>query len=113
MESKEVFEMKKDDVTEKGKTDMTDDIANEKIAKDVINVINDIAPNEIKEDSDRLDEDLGMDSLGMIVLLTMIEDTFEIELDESDMNPFAMRTVQDVIDLVVKYFMQSEEKKDG
>ena len=44
----------------------------------------------------------------MVMLLVMIEDVFEIELDESDMNPFKLRTVNDVINLVSKYKIESE-----
>ena len=50
-----------------------------------------------------LQGDLGLDSLYMIALLINIEETFEIELDESDMNPFDLKTVQDVINLIKKY----------
>ena len=57
--------------------------------------------------------DLSMDSLRMVMLLLMIEEVFAIELDESDMNPFALITVQDVIDLVSKYKGESEDRTDG
>ena len=33
----------------------------------------------------------------------MIEDEFQIVLDESDMNPFDLVTVEDVVKLVTKY----------
>ena len=39
----------------------------------------------------------------MITLLLEIEETFEIELDESDMNPFDLNTVEDAVKLVEKY----------
>ena len=32
-----------------------------------------------------------------------IEETFEIELDESDMNPFDLNTVEDAVKLTEKY----------
>ena len=47
--------------------------------------------------------DLSLDSLHLITLLVEIESVFEIELDESDMNPFELNTVSDVITLVNKY----------
>ncbi|MBQ8331863.1 MAG: acyl carrier protein [Clostridia bacterium] len=53
--------------------------------------------------------DLALDSLRMVTLLVMIEDTFGIELDEGDMNPFALLTVADVIRLVEVY----AERKEG
>ena len=55
-------------------------------------------PNEAS-----LQEELALDSLAMVTMLIEIEDVFEIQLDESDMNPFDLTTVQDVIDMVGKY----------
>ena len=50
-----------------------------------------------------LQGDLALDSLNMVTLLMMIEDEFQIILDESDMNPFDLVTVEDVVKLVTKY----------
>lgn len=50
-----------------------------------------------------LQSDLALDSLQMITLLMMVEDSFNIVLDESDMNPFDLVTVQNIVDLVEKY----------
>ncbi len=50
-----------------------------------------------------LQNDLALDSLSMVLLLSEIEDAFNIELEESDLNPFDLITVQDVINLVEKY----------
>ncbi len=58
-------------------------------------------------------QDLGMDSLLMVMLLVTIEDTFDIELDESDMNPFSLITVQDVVNLVMKYVSNTREVSDN
>lgn len=52
---------------------------------------------------DELAGDLGMDSLGLITLLVAVEDTFQIELDESDLDPFALQTVDDIVRLAEKY----------
>lgn len=57
---------------------------------------------EIKPE-DNLKEDLALDSLSMVTLLFEIEEIFEIELDESDMNPFDLNTVEDAVKLVEKY----------
>ena len=62
----------------------------------------DIVDDNIKNEA-LLQDDLAMDSLSMVSLLIGIEDVFEIELDEADMNPFGLGTVQDVVDLVEKY----------
>ena len=58
--------------------------------------------NKIKKCSS-LQEDLGLDSLAMVSLLIRIEEQFDIELDESDMNPYDLTTVEDVILLIKKY----------
>ena len=50
-----------------------------------------------------LQSDLGLDSLQMVTLLMMLEDNFQITLDESDMNPFDLVNVWQVVDLVEKY----------
>ena len=57
---------------------------------------------EIKPE-DNLKEDLALDSLSMVTLLLEIEAIFEIELDESDMNPFDLNTVEDAVKLVEKH----------
>ena len=50
-----------------------------------------------------LQSDLGLDSLQMVTLLMMLEENFQITLDESDMNPFDLTTVKDVVELANKY----------
>ncbi len=54
-------------------------------------------------ETDRLKEDLGMDSLSFVMLLVELEDAFQFKLDESDMSPYLMKTVSDVFSLVGKY----------
>lgn len=79
----------------------------------IVEILENICIEKITDTSVKLLEDLEMDSLRMVMLLVMIEDNFEIELDESDMNPFALVTVQDVIDLVVKYKTGREGDENG
>ena len=50
-----------------------------------------------------LQSDLGLDSIQMVTLLMMLEENFQITLDESDMNPFDLVNVWQVVDLVEKY----------
>ena len=50
-----------------------------------------------------LQSNLGLDSLQMVMLLMMLEENFQITLDESDMNPFDLVNVWQVVDLVEKY----------
>lgn len=47
--------------------------------------------------------DLSLDSLSMVTLLLALEDAFNFSFDESDMNPFDLTTVQDIICVVEKY----------
>ena len=65
---------------------------------------------EIVANDSKLQDDLGMDSLAMVMLLIEIEDVFEIELAEADMNPFDLLTAQNVIDMVARYFGDENEK---
>ncbi len=50
-----------------------------------------------------LQNDLGLDSLHMVIMLLDIEEEFGIVLDEGDMNPFELSTVSDTVMLVQKY----------
>lgn len=59
---------------------------------------------------DHLQNDLGLDSLDLVTLLVSIEDTFEIELHESDMNPYDFETVENVINIINKYIGENYEK---
>lgn len=62
------------------------------------------------EQETRLQEELALDSLLMVTMLIEIEDVFEIELEESDLNPFDLNTVQDVVDMVAKYCGEEYEE---
>ena len=63
-----------------------------------------------------LQSELGLDSLQMVTLLMMLEENFQITLDESDMNPFDLVNVWQVVDLVEKYVggenNEENEKED-
>lgn len=71
--------------------------------KTVIKVIEELCDTpEIREDQ-TLIEDLGLDSLNMVILLVSLEEALGIVLDESDMNPYDLNTVKDVLNLAEKY----------
>ncbi len=72
------------------------------IEKKVHAILHDRSSKERFTNNDNLQE-LGLDSLDMVTLLLEVEDTFGITLDESDMNPYDLQTVEDVIHLVEKY----------
>ena len=70
----------------------------------VINVLKKLTDVSIITEEADLAKDLALDSLAMVTLLLDIEDNFEIELRESDMDPFKLKTVSDVIKLVERYY---------
>ena len=73
------------------------------IEKKVIDILENITGNKIKKKKKMTFKDMAMDSLRMVTLLVMIEDEFNIVLDESDMDPFVLDSVSDVVTLVSKY----------
>ncbi len=64
---------------------------------------------ETVENTDHLQGGLALDSLMMVTMLVEIEEAFDIELDQADMNPFDLGTVQNVIDMVAKYCGDEDE----
>ena len=64
--------------------------------------------DEITPES-RLQEDIGLDSFGLVTLLIELEDALMIELDESDMDPFELETVSDVTEMVSAYCESGSE----
>lgn len=69
----------------------------------VYKVLEDISGVKKPSKADMLLEELAFDSLGMVTLLLGLEDEFGIEFDESDLNPFDLKTVGEVVDLIEKY----------
>lgn len=55
------------------------------------------------EESQRLKEDLGFDSLGLTELIVALEDDFAIEFQMADLDPAQLNTVLDIYVLVQKY----------
>lgn len=76
------------------------------VKEKVMGVIENLCGITPENEEARLLEDIGFDSLRMVMLLLEIEETFGIELDESDLNPFKLITVKDVINLAEKYVGQ-------
>ena len=79
------------------------------INKKVVEILKELTGVEHIESSAHLQNDLALDSLMMVTLLVEIEDTFHIELEESDMNPFDLETVENIINLVKKYGETNEK----
>lgn len=68
----------------------------------VLNILSDLTGKASISESTSLDQ-LGLDSLDMVTMLVSIEDQLGIELAPEDMNPFDLKTVQDVMALAEKY----------
>lgn len=73
------------------------------IQEKVKKILCELSGEETVENTYQLQGDLALDSLMMVTMLIEIEEVFGIELDETDMNPFDLSTVQNVMDLVAKY----------
>ena len=69
----------------------------------VIALISEISGAQDVQLNYTLDGDIGLDSLGMVTLLLELEACIGRELMESDMDPFALKTVSDVVALAEKY----------
>ena len=74
-----------------------------KIFDKVIVVLSELSGMETICFEHELQSDLGLDSLQMVTLLMKLEESFQITLDESDMNPFDLINVWHVVNLVEKY----------
>lgn len=79
------------------------------IEEKVKEILCELSGEETIENEATLQGDLTLNSLLMVTLLIEIEETFSIELDESDMNPFDLSTVQSVIDMVTRYIGDQDE----
>lgn len=73
------------------------------IEEKVKSILCELSGEKIIEKALNLQGDLALDSLMMVTMLVEIEEMFEIELDESDMNPFSLVTVADVVEMVERY----------
>ena len=101
--------MKEKDIIINESTAFPISMSEEEIQKQVFEIVEELCLMPVQDTSVTLTVDLSLDSLRMVMLLVTLEDTFEIELDESDMNPFSLITVQDVVNLVMKYVAFAKE----
>ena len=82
------------------------------LVEEVKRILSELSGEEKIENDSSLQDDLMLDSLAMVTLLINIEEAFNIELDESDMNPLEMIVVQDLIDMINKYLVKKNEKNN-
>ena len=81
------------------------------IEEKVIEIFEELSGLDDIDLNDNIQEDINLDSLELVTMILQVEDVFEIQLDESDMNPFDLTTVGDVIILVKKYIGGADEKE--
>ncbi|MBE6717765.1 MAG: acyl carrier protein [Ruminococcaceae bacterium] len=79
------------------------------IEEKVKGILSELSGQKSVEVDATLQGDLAFDSILMVTMLVQIEDVFGIELDESDMNPFELNTVQSVISMVNRYFCNESD----
>lgn len=77
----------------------------------IIEILTELGAESITPESE-LRDDLGLDSLQMVNLLIALEEIFDIELEETDIDPASLLTVEDVISLAKKYTQANEEKEE-
>ena len=77
----------------------------------VSEILSELSEKEIIDLEDKLQDDLGLDSLQMVLLLVTLEENFEIVFDETDMNPFDLINVFHVVNLVEKYLGNDNNKE--
>ena len=82
--------------------------AHEKISE----ILSELTGIDSVNTKDSLQEDLGLNSIQMVTLLIVIEDTFGIFLNEEDMNPYDLVYVYQVIDMVKKYIKGDENEEN-
>ncbi len=73
------------------------------IQDNVMRILEGLSGAPVEEETQLLTADLGLDSLNLVMLLLDLEETFQFHLEESDMNPFELNTVGDVIRLAERY----------
>ena len=69
----------------------------------ILSIIKEMSGNEQVKMHDHLSEDIGLDSMNMVLLLLELENLLGVEFKEEDMNPNALLCVCDVVALVKKY----------
>lgn len=83
-----------------------------KVREKISEILSELTGIDTINTDDALQEDLGLNSIQMVTLLIMIEDNFNIFLDESDMNPYDLIYVYQVVDVVEKYIKGDRDEEN-
>ena len=76
----------------------------DKINKEIKKLVNDCVEEKINEETDLIQ--LGIDSLMTVVLVLGLEEAFDIEFDDSDLEMENLKSVRDIVTLVNKYVVE-------
>lgn len=84
--------------------DNINEVPQSKVREKVNNVVLRMSiTDELDLDDRLLKEDLGFDSLKMVELMLALEEDFEIEINESDLDPEKLTTVSELYSLMEMY----------
>jgi acyl carrier protein len=73
------------------------------IEQKINNTVLDLSMVTSVESNSSLRDDLGFDSLRMVELMVELEEEFNIEFDESDLDPQMLNKVSDLYNLLGRY----------
>ena len=73
------------------------------VKEGVFKILSELSGVSVNEAQMKLVEDIELDSLMLVTMLIEIEEEFNIELNESDMNPYDFITAGDVIAMTERY----------
>lgn len=68
--------------------------------KKILEMLREINPYEEIDEESRLIEDAILDSLTLVVLISEIEETFEIKIPETKLRPELFETVPMIVELI-------------
>ena len=85
-------------------------ISKSRLENIVKSIVSQITHTDDIETDQILKDDLGMDSISHVMLMMELEERFKIQFNETDMDPFALITVGDVISLMKKYVGDKDEQ---
>lgn len=80
------------------------------VEQKICDILLELTGKETVSPTDSLQADLALDSLSAVTLLLEIEDTFGIQMDESDMDLSKLELVEDVIAMVSDYVLKCGEE---